>query len=171
MEKWHPFQTTAKLLRKVPPCLTILRIIDFIIPTTNSLFNKTMAFLCLLSKMTEMYKSCTTCVFHWLWYIFTSNLEIIKCFFSGGGGGGIGAAGCMKSHFYKQYQKALLIEWNGYEACQTPDLCFCGLKGAQHSIAFLSFWSYWPIKHRINLCRHNFWTNNNVLCAVKDLPT
>ena len=63
-----------------------------------------------------------------------SNREIIKSFW---GGWGLGAARCMKSHFYKQYQK----ENHGYEACQTPDLCFCGLEGvgAQHSIAFLSF--------------------------------
>ena len=48
--------------------------------------------------------------------------------FSGGGGGGIGAAGCMKSHFYKQYQKALLIEWNGYEACRVQIYVFVDLK-------------------------------------------
>ena len=77
----------------------------------------------------------------------------------------------MKSHFYKQYLKAYLKDWNGYEACQTPGLCFCRLEGAQHSIAFLSFWSYWPIKHCINLFCHNFWTNNNVLCTIKDLAT
>ena len=61
--------------------------------------------------------------------------------------------------------------WSLSDSWQTPYLCFCGLEGAQHSIAFLSFWSYWPIKHCINLFCHNFWTNNNVLCTLKDLPT
>ena len=60
--------------------------------------------------------------------------------------------------------------WSLSDSWQTPYLCFCGLEGAQHSVAFLSFWSL-PIKHRINLFCHNFWTNNNVLCTINDLPT
>ena len=38
------------------------------------------------------------------------------------------------------------MEWSGYETRQTPLLCFCGTEGIHRSIAFPSFWSYWPLK-------------------------
>ena len=40
------------------------------------------------------------------------------------------------------------MEWNGYETRQNPLLFvfFFGPEGAQGSIAFLAFWSYWQMK-------------------------
>jgi len=44
-------------------------------------------------------------------------------------------------------------------------ICFCRLDRAQRSIGLLSFWTDWPIEHRINLISHNFGTIRTKDCA------